>query len=145
MGYRMKKRAGLMALLLLPGCGVFKRTYIVPTNTFPAQYANQYSASNTIDNDMLKEWWLQFNDPVLTALINKAVEQNYDMRLAVEKIEEARAFYQIKKSALFPQISLIGDAQRSGFSSLLPQLSALQQPVSQNNFIGPPGTNNSFF
>ncbi len=49
-------------------------------------------------------WWEQFKDPLLTELIQTAVDQNLDLRIARERICFARAEFGIEFSRLFPQI-----------------------------------------
>ena len=49
-------------------------------------------------------WWELFKDEQLQALIKVALEQNRDLKIAVERIEEARATYGISKADLWPKI-----------------------------------------
>lgn len=51
----------------------------------------------------LKQWWRLFNDPVLNSLINDAYQQNLTLRVAGERISEARAVRGIAVGNLFPQ------------------------------------------
>jgi multidrug efflux system outer membrane protein len=53
-------------------------------------------------------WWDLFQDEALRELITVALRENRDLRVAVERIEEARAFYGISRSALYPRIDLNG-------------------------------------
>jgi outer membrane protein TolC len=39
----------------------------------------------------IDRWWTQFNDPQLTSLIEETLAANLDLRIAVARIEEARA------------------------------------------------------
>jgi len=48
-------------------------------------------------------WWQVFHDPQLQDLIRTALKQNYDMQLATERINAARAQLGITRSNLFPQ------------------------------------------
>src|SRR6201993_5506263 len=49
-------------------------------------------------------WWQVFQDPQLQELIRTALKQNYDLQLATERINAARAQVTITRSALFPQV-----------------------------------------
>jgi outer membrane protein, multidrug efflux system len=51
-------------------------------------------------------WWQVFHDPQLQELIRTAVKQNYDLQLAVERVNAARAQAGIVRSNQFPQVSL---------------------------------------
>ncbi|PWT82283.1 MAG: transporter [Acidobacteria bacterium] len=50
-------------------------------------------------------WWQVFQDPKLQELIRKALKQNYDLQLATERINAARAQVALTRSSLFPQAS----------------------------------------
>jgi len=49
-------------------------------------------------------WWQVFQDPQLQGLIRTALKQNYDLQIATERINAARAQVAITRSALFPQV-----------------------------------------
>jgi outer membrane protein, multidrug efflux system len=49
-------------------------------------------------------WWQVFDDPNLQALIREALANNLDLRMAVARVEEARARAGIAKSFLYPQV-----------------------------------------
>ncbi len=49
-------------------------------------------------------WWQVFKDPKLQELIRIALKQNYDLQLATERINAARAQVAITRSSLFPQV-----------------------------------------
>ncbi|HSE68835.1 MAG TPA: TolC family protein, partial [Gemmatimonadales bacterium] len=53
-------------------------------------------------------WFDLLADPVLRALVDSALTQNRDVRVAVARIDEFRALAGVAKSELFPQISLNG-------------------------------------
>ena len=51
-------------------------------------------------------WWQVFDDPALQALIRDAIEHNYDLRVAVARVREARALAQVAKSFLYPDVGV---------------------------------------
>jgi len=57
-------------------------------------------------------WWQVFQDPQLQDLIRTALKQNYDLQLATERINAARAQVAIARSSLFPQVQ--GNGKFSG-------------------------------
>jgi multidrug efflux system outer membrane protein len=57
-------------------------------------------------------WWQVFQDPKLQELIRTTLKQNYDLQLATERINAARAQVAITRSSLFPQVS--GNADFNG-------------------------------
>ena len=48
-------------------------------------------------------WWEQFQDPVLNELIQTALRENNDVRIAFARVEEFRGLYMQTRAALFPQ------------------------------------------
>ena len=50
-------------------------------------------------------WWQVFDDPTLQALVREALINNLDVRVAVARVEEARARAGIAKSFLYPQVN----------------------------------------
>ncbi|GFZ93999.1 multidrug transporter [Dyella caseinilytica] len=75
------------------------------------------------------DWHAFFRDPVLQRLIDIALINNRDLRIAAAKMEEARADYGETRASLFPEIDLQGYAGRQR----LPAMS--QQPA--NGLLGP--------
>ena len=50
------------------------------------------------------EWWSSFQDPKLNSLIERAVNRNLDLKLALERVQEAHAAKGIARSAYFPSV-----------------------------------------
>jgi len=57
-------------------------------------------------------WWQVFQDTQLQELIRTALQQNYDLQIATERINEARAMVAVTRSSLFPQVQ--GNGNFSG-------------------------------
>jgi multidrug efflux system outer membrane protein len=57
------------------------------------------------------KWWEVFKDPALQELVKTAIQQNYDLRDAVARVEAARANLGITRSNQFPQVGVSGDVQ----------------------------------
>ena len=49
-------------------------------------------------------WWEQFNDPVLNELIDIAVQENKDLKIAAARVEEFNGRYTVAQAPLFPHI-----------------------------------------
>jgi len=54
-------------------------------------------------------WWQVFQDTQLQELIRTALKQNYDLQIATERINEARAQVAVTRSSLFPQVQGSGN------------------------------------
>ena len=56
-------------------------------------------------------WWDVFDDPVLKGLVEEALRNGFDVRLAAARVEEARARFGIARSEFFPSITYEGGWQ----------------------------------
>lgn len=93
--------------------------YQTPSISMPEKYEELHAVTES--EETLLSWWEQFNDPTLNALIKEALCANYDLQIALEKIEQTRAQYRIEKSHLWPEIDVNAAAARSRISkNLLP-------------------------
>lgn len=63
-------------------------------------------------------WWQIFKDETLQKLITEALENNYDLRVAVSRVEQARQIAAQARSLFFPQIGYDG-AVATGRNSFL--------------------------
>jgi multidrug efflux system outer membrane protein len=106
--------------LILSGCMVGPK-YHKPDVAMPEQFEELHSSAASEEED-LNHWWKLFHDPVLDQLIEEAIGANYDLQIALEKIEQTRAQYRIERSHLWPEIDLNATAMRSQISqNLLPK------------------------
>ncbi len=64
-------------------------------------------------------WKAYFPDPRLQALIDAALQNNRDMRIAAARVEEARAQYASARADRLPALSLLGSATYTGTPSEL--------------------------
>jgi outer membrane protein, multidrug efflux system len=111
----MKKLAsfmvGIMASGLVAGCKVgpnYNRPVVQPPTAYRDLSENpQVQAQAASYADL--PWWQVFQDPQLQELIRIALKQNYDLQLATERINEARAQVAITRSNLFPQVQGSGN------------------------------------
>ena len=111
----MKNLASWMILTLassfLAGCMVGPN-YHRPVVQTPTAYRDlsenpQVQAQAASYADL--PWWQVFQDQQLQELIRTALKQNYDLQLATERINAARAQVTVTRSALFPQVQGNGD------------------------------------
>ena len=64
------------------------------------------------DAEALADWWRQFEDPALTGLIRQALANNRDIRLAMLRVDTARAQLRQTRAGLFPSFDLPGSVSR---------------------------------
>jgi len=69
------------------------------------------------------QWWEAFQDPVLGDLVRRAAVENRDVRIAAERLREARAGETISRSFLAPSVSAVGGGsdKTSGYGSAVRQ------------------------
>jgi multidrug efflux system outer membrane protein len=100
--------------LLLAGCNLGPR-YKRPTFQPPATFYTEEQAKQISVADLA--WWDLFKDPVLQGLIREALRNNYDLQLAVARVEEQRALLGVTRSQFYPQVGY--DANITGQKALI--------------------------
>jgi multidrug efflux system outer membrane protein len=103
---RLKPLAGVL-VLVLAGC-TLDPTYHRPASPVPETSPSgpAYPAVAAAEPAPLLGWRDLFTDPKLKAVIDQALANNRDLRVAVANIQEARAQYQVQRSALLPAINV---------------------------------------
>jgi len=89
--------------LLLSGC-TLGPDYLRPRLLIPENHRGVVGAPAAESLADLP-WWELFRDPVLQDLTRESLQQNFDLRIAVARVEQARAQVGITRSFLFPQIN----------------------------------------
>jgi len=104
------------ALVLFAGCAAVGPDYTAPeTAAAPMWNAGleEGLSPGRADPEELAQWWKSFHDPVLAALIERAVQGNLDLKEASSRVREARARRAAAGAGLFPTLDLSGSLQRS--------------------------------
>src|ERR1700686_5390214 len=84
-------------------------------------------------------WWQVFQDPQLQELVRTALKQNYDLQLATERINTARAQLAVTRSNLFPQVQGNGNfsgGKESNFQTKFNFLTLTADAAFQLDFFG---------
>ncbi len=102
--------AGVVALMLA-GCSMIP-TYERPAAPVPAVYPGAQPASSAPAPASTLAWQDFFTDARLAKLIDTAIANNRDLRVAVLNIEQARAQFQIERSAQFPVLGVSAGGTR---------------------------------
>jgi multidrug efflux system outer membrane protein len=100
-----------VAAVTLAGCTVgsnYKRPQIAVPASFRAPEPLPESQAASLAD---LKWFEVFRDPQLDDLIKVALVQNYDVRDAVARVDEARASLGITRFNQYPQVSASGDPQ----------------------------------
>ncbi len=121
----MRRLLVLTLATLLASCMIgpdYQRPVVETPSSFIYEDKEAHATADT-------EWWKQFQDPVLDALISDALANNKNIKIAAANIEQASGFLTQTRSPLFPQLGYGADAGR--------------QRLSENNAVPiSPGINN---
>jgi outer membrane protein, multidrug efflux system len=99
------------AALSLAGCAVgpnYKRPAVNAPTGFRGA-TNAFSTNSFAD----LPWWSVFKDPVLQDLVQVALTNNYDLRIILTRVDQARALQMQTRSQFLPQVGYAGQAIHS--------------------------------
>ena len=114
------------AIVFLAGCMVGPK-YVRPNYPAPPAYrgADDAAAASDIKNSLGDEQWVAvYREPELQDLIRKALANNYDVRIAAQRILEQQAQVRITRSQQFPSATVGG----TGIGATLPSSLGTQIP-----------------
>ena len=131
------ERLSLLTLCVIAlwfsGCAVGPN-YKRPDVSVPASYRGQTDNSAAKSNPALGDeaWAKVFQDQELQGLIRAALQNNYDVRIAAARVQEARAQLGITRADQFPTLSAGGNinSQRDSASGPIPAFELTQGQLS---------------
>jgi multidrug efflux system outer membrane protein len=88
--------------LILGGC-MLGKDYQRPTVDTPQKWRFEEKDAKALANTA---WWSQFQDPALNELIQTALKENKDIRIATARVEEYMGKLGVTRADLFPQVGL---------------------------------------
>ncbi|HWY75108.1 MAG TPA: efflux transporter outer membrane subunit [Verrucomicrobiae bacterium] len=126
---------GVAFFALLAGCAVGPNYKRPEATTIPAAYTG---ATNIVETDTTNiwnvaspraqfpkgAWWEIFGDPDLNALEAQASVANQQLKVAVARLDEARAQMNVARAGLFPNVSASGSFVRQRVSPNTPLTSS---------------------
>jgi outer membrane protein, multidrug efflux system len=98
--------------LVLAGCAVgpnYQRPDVKPPDSF---HGADGGATNSTNSFADLPWWQVFHDEMLQGVIRTAVTNNYDVRIALKRVEEAGAIATQARAEFFPQLGYVGAIAR---------------------------------
>ncbi len=111
----MKKSFGWIVILgILEGCAVGP-DYRQPVSSAPRHWQAEKTAAvalKPVAPENLKNWWKSFGDVKLNLLMDAAMTGNLDLKLALTRIDQARAERRGTRAELFPTVNVKAGAQR---------------------------------
>jgi outer membrane protein, multidrug efflux system len=97
----MNKLTAFAFALSLTGCFTVGPDYEKPQIEAPKQW--RFAAKDVRDTVNLP-WWEQLQDPVLNRLVEQALLNNLDLKIAIANVEQFMGVYGATRASLFPQI-----------------------------------------
>ncbi|MBS0593159.1 MAG: efflux transporter outer membrane subunit [Proteobacteria bacterium] len=101
-------------ITVLAGCTVGPN-YVRPTVDTPAAWRIDYPKAAEVANT---QWWEQFGDPELNRLVETALRDNRDLRVAAARVDQFIGALTATGSQLYPQIGYGADATRARASQV---------------------------
>lgn len=95
----------LLGLTLLSSCSLNPK-YETPAAPVPSQITE--AAAPGSNAEVLNDWRKHFTDPKLQVLIEAALKNNRDYRVASLRVEETRALYRIQRADQIPNLAANG-------------------------------------
>ena len=111
--------SAVVVCLFFTGCAVGP-DYSRPPVSIPDNYRG-LQGTPTPESLADVAWWEVFKDPVLQELTREALRNNYDLRTAAARVEEARSQIGVARSFLYPQVNFNGGGS-------VQQVSRLSEP-----------------
>ncbi|MGG7056157.1 efflux transporter outer membrane subunit [Nitrosomonas sp. ANs5] len=99
------KYPAVLLLCLLSACSIKPKEFNVPV-TLPTSFS--ISGKETLQD----RWWQDFNDPALNRLIDTALQQNFNLSAAFERLKQAQAIARRAGSELIPAINATSGVSR---------------------------------
>lgn len=112
---------GVMVGLGMAGCAVGPN-YKAPRAPLPTAYDTGPSAPAATTRPAtqpvvrpidLARWWQSLDDPELDSLVERAIRSNLDLKIALNRLQEARAEEYVVSGGTMPLVDLAGAAARS--------------------------------
>jgi len=100
--------AVILLTLILSSC-VQGKDYQRPPVNVPDSWSrmtNTTDASVALDRQPEAEWWTAFQNEELSGLIERALQQNHDVKRAIARVLEGRASVMSAAAGLYPQMNL---------------------------------------
>src|SRR5262245_29164903 len=128
----------VVSSLLLAGCAVGPN-YKRPQAAVPTHWTVGPTRGTAAKSPETDEWWPSFQDAELNSLVERSANRNLDLKLALERVQEARAGRGVARSGYFPSIDGAASGTRNRqrvIGPVGPKNSPVIAPVEFNNFQG---------
>jgi NodT family efflux transporter outer membrane factor (OMF) lipoprotein len=119
----LKRLIPLNAALLLAACSSVPPAAPKPVVALSESFR---SAGATSGYSVDASWWNSFGDATLTTLIERALQNNHEVAISLQRVQVARSGLTAQASRLFPTVGIQASASRSNTD--LPEVVKQRQP-----------------
>lgn len=143
----------VISCLLISGCAIKHDSYAVPTAPLPAQFKHTEALAKLVKSkftaddkehselpigELLNEWWRFFENDELNHLVDQAMANNADLRIAMLRISQSQSRAEQAFAGQFPEISAVGQLRHDNPSNGINSFTqGGSQKERQNAQIGP--------
>ena len=121
--------ATAVAVAVLPACTTVKVDMPELQTVLPGQMDAASPRAPGAPMADLANWWQTLDDPILTGFIDEGLKNNTDVRVALARVKEARAYLGVAESTYYPTVEAGAGAGRSRQNTPVPVQNQLQLPV----------------
>jgi multidrug efflux system outer membrane protein len=124
---------GMFVAALLAGCAIgpdYKRPPVAEPPTFRGQATTEAASLADLP------WWEVFEDTNLKNLITEALGNNYDVRIAAARVQEARAQFVVSRSDLYPSLDYSAGVSRANLTAGVAGGPGAQAATTSNFYYG---------
>lgn len=100
----------LASMVIFSGCKTFEPE---PGTPLSLKIPERFS-TDAGDNDAIENWWVLFGSDELNALIDHAVDHNFDLKILKTKITQAKAELKKEDASFFPELGFSFGGQKKG-------------------------------
>src|SRR3984893_8652037 len=125
--------AGVVMAALLAGCAIgpdYKRPPVAEPPRFRGQATTEAASLADLP------WWAVFQDTILKKLITEGLGNNYDVRIAAVRVQEARAQFVVSRSDLYPSLDYSAGVSRANLTAGVAGGPGAQAATTSNFYYG---------
>lgn len=102
-------RTLVCAFAFLSACYIAKakpESTRVDEQSIPSAWNAEVDTLFLYQQPLEQKWWLRFNDPILTKMVEGALQNNFDLKQAAYRVAQAKAAMRVAQGGFYPTINL---------------------------------------
>ena len=124
---RIRHGAWLSVAVVATACTTVGPDYAPPERELPPAWRQERIAGLAEGEPLPASWWTTFGDPLLSLLVENALQQNLDLRAALLRLQAARALRGVTEADAWPGADLRAsfedrqDSRNTPFGAFIPR------------------------